>query len=217
MKSTCLTSLALAGLLASGAASAQFFGTVGYTSVNPDSDNGSLAGADASVSDDWNLTGSLGYRFTPNAFAELNTALVAYEHDVSLDGLGTVASVEHRPTILSINYQFLAESKVRPFIRLGYGWVALSGEQSKGALAGLEVTAGDSSGLVYGGGKELWGEPGRFQFHSANLTQARDNYDDAGIEGLLRFGRTHDGHRPLGMPVMMLELLSDREIRDITA
>ena len=68
-----------------------------------------------------------------------------------------------------------------------------------------------------GGGKELWGEPGKFQFHSANLTQARDNYDDAGIEGLLRHGRTHDGHRPLGMPVMMLELLSDREIRDITA
>lgn len=156
MKSTCLTSLALAGLLASAAANAQFFGTAGYTSVNPDSDNGSLAGADASVSDDWSLTGSLGYRFTPNAFAELNTALVAYEHDVSLDGLGTVASVEHRPTILSINYQFLAESKVRPFIRLGYGWVALSGEQSKGALAGLDLTAGDSSGLVYGGGVDFF-------------------------------------------------------------
>ncbi len=68
-----------------------------------------------------------------------------------------------------------------------------------------------------GGGKELWGEPGKFQVHSANLTQARDNYDDTGMDALLRQGRTRDGHRPLGMPVMMLERLSDREIGDITA
>lgn len=156
MKTFRLTSLALAGLLASGAANAQFFGTVGYTNVNPDSDNGSLAGADATVSDDWSLTGSLGYKVNPNVFVELNTALVAYEHDVTLDGLGTVASVEHRPTILSINYQFLPESKVRPFVRFGYGWVGLSGEQSKGALAGLDVTASDSNGLVYGAGVDFF-------------------------------------------------------------
>lgn len=68
-----------------------------------------------------------------------------------------------------------------------------------------------------GGGKELWGEPGKFKVYSANLTETRNNYDDAGIDGLLRMGRTHDGHRPLGMPVMMFELLSDREVRDITA
>ncbi|OGT60294.1 MAG: hypothetical protein A3E01_15795 [Gammaproteobacteria bacterium RIFCSPHIGHO2_12_FULL_63_22] len=67
-----------------------------------------------------------------------------------------------------------------------------------------------------GGGQELWGEPGKFKVYSANLTVARDNYDDAGIDGLLRLGRTHDGHRPLGMPVMMFEHLSDREVRDIT-
>lgn len=156
MKKTCLASLALAGLLASGAANAQFFGTIGYTNVNPDSDNGALAGADASITDDWSLTGSLGYKFNPNVFAELNTALVAYEHDVSLDGLGTIASVEHRPTILSINYQFLPESKVRPFVRLGFGWVSLSGEQSKGALAGLDVSASNSNGLVYGGGVDFF-------------------------------------------------------------
>lgn len=68
-----------------------------------------------------------------------------------------------------------------------------------------------------GGGEELWGEPGKFKVYSANLTVARDKYDDAGIDGLLRMGRTHDGHRPLGMPVMMFERLSDREVRDITA
>lgn len=68
-----------------------------------------------------------------------------------------------------------------------------------------------------GRGKELWGEPGKFQVRSPNLTVMRDLYDDAGIEGLLRKGRTHDGHRPLGMPVQMFQYLSDREVRDITA
>lgn len=68
-----------------------------------------------------------------------------------------------------------------------------------------------------GSGKELWGEPGKFKVYSANLTETRKSYDAAGIEALLRKGRTHDGHRPLGMPVFMFEHLSDREVRDITA
>ena len=57
MKNVSALTLALAGLLASGAANAQVFGTLGYTNVNPKSDNGSLAGADASVNDDWSVTG----------------------------------------------------------------------------------------------------------------------------------------------------------------
>jgi len=50
-----------------------------------------------------------------------------------------------------------------------------------------------------------------------NLTQRRHGYDDAGIAALLREGRTHDGHRPFGMPIKMLQHLSDREVRDVTA
>lgn len=68
-----------------------------------------------------------------------------------------------------------------------------------------------------GGGKELWGEPGKFKVFSANLTERRHDYDDAGMDALLRRGQTSDGHRPLGMPVFMFEHLSDREVRDITA
>ena len=50
-----------------------------------------------------------------------------------------------------------------------------------------------------------------------NLTQRRVLYDDVGIARLLREGRTHDGHRPFGMPIFMLQHLSDSEVRDITA
>src|SRR6187431_2815431 len=66
-------------------------------------------------------------------------------------------------------------------------------------------------------GKELWGEKGRFQIHSANITEKRALYDDAAFERLLRTGKTHDGHRALGMPILMYQHLSDSEVRDIVA
>jgi outer membrane protein len=156
MNKLSLVSLALAGILASGAANAQFFGTVGFTNVNPQSDNGALAGADASVNDAWSLTGSVGYRFTPNIFAQLGTALVAFDHDVSLDGLGTVASLSQRPTVVSLNYQFMTEGSIRPFIGVGYGWVTISDEETEGALSGLGISASDSNGFTYGGGIDFF-------------------------------------------------------------
>lgn len=50
-----------------------------------------------------------------------------------------------------------------------------------------------------------------------NLTKRRTLYDDAGLAALLHEGKTHDGHRPFGMPIFMFQHLSDRDIRDITA
>lgn len=156
MKQLSVLSLALAGLLASGAANAQFYGTLGYSAVNPKSDNGSLAGADANVNDDGSLVGSIGYKFNKNVFVDLGTALVPFEHEVSLDGLGTVASLKHRPTVLSLNYQFNAESSVRPFVRVGYGWIAISDEKTEGALTGLDISTGDADGFTYGGGVDFF-------------------------------------------------------------
>lgn len=68
-----------------------------------------------------------------------------------------------------------------------------------------------------GGGRELWEDRGNFKLFSANLTKKRELYDDAGIDALLRQGRTHDGHVAFGMPISMYQHLSDREVRDITA
>ena len=50
-----------------------------------------------------------------------------------------------------------------------------------------------------------------------NLTERRHKYDDAALAALLREGRTHDGHPPLGMPIHMFQHLSDAEVSDITA
>lgn len=71
--------------------------------------------------------------------------------------------------------------------------------------------------LKTGEGKVFVEEPGKFRLVAANLTVKRALYDDAALEGLIRRGKTHDGHLPLGMPIKMFQYLSDQEIRDITA
>ena len=143
-------------MLASSAQADNMTATLGYQNVNPKSDNGTLAGAQASVTDDWAVTGSLGYHFSDNWSAELWTGLSKYDHDVALAGLGKVGSVKHRPSTLGVNYHFMTESKFRPYLGLGYGWVNVSDEQSSGALAGTVLRAGNSNGLSANAGADYY-------------------------------------------------------------
>ncbi len=143
-------------LLASNAHAENITATLGFHNVNPKSDNGTLAGAQASIDDDWAVTGSLAYTFADNWSVELWSGLEKYEHDVSLAGLGTVGSVQHRPTTLGVNYHFMKDSKFRPFIGVGYGWVNVSGEKSKGALAGTVLRGDNSSGLSATAGADYY-------------------------------------------------------------
>jgi outer membrane protein len=152
-----LCCLALAAALAAPAASAEgFTATLGFQNTDPKSDNGTLAGARASVNDDWSLTGSFAYGFSDGWSVELWSGLTAFEHEVSLEGLGTVASVEHRPTTLSVNYHFMADRPFRPFVGLGYGWINVSGEQSRGALAGLGIDGDNADGISFTVGADYY-------------------------------------------------------------
>jgi len=129
-------------------ASAQdFTATLGFQNTDPKSDNGTLAGGDATVNDDWSLTGSFAYNINQNFSVELWSGLANYEHEVSIEGLGSVASVEHRPTTLSLNYQFLPEASFRPFVGIGYGCIRVSSERSLGALSGLGISGSNADGL----------------------------------------------------------------------
>lgn len=152
-----LAALAVAAALAASGAQAQgFTATLGYQNTDPKSNNGTLAGARASVSDDWSLTGSLAYGFDNGLEVELWSGLSKFEHEVSLAGLGTVASVEHRPTTLSLNYRFMRDSAFRPFVGLGYGWVSVSGERSLGALSGLGIAGDSANGVTFTAGADYY-------------------------------------------------------------
>lgn len=67
-----------------------------------------------------------------------------------------------------------------------------------------------------GGGMDFTSPQGD-RIVASNLTERRHKYDDAGLEALLREGKTHDGHRAFGMPIYMFQHLSDQEVRDIIA
>lgn len=143
-------SLSLCALLAAPMAHAEgFTATLGFQNTDPKSDNGTLAGARAEVNDDWSLTGSFAYGFNESWSVELWSGLSKFEHEVSLAGLGTVASVEHRPTTLGVNYHFLPQGKFRPFLGVGYGWINVSGERTLGALAGLGIDGDNADGISF--------------------------------------------------------------------
>lgn len=91
------------------------------------------------------------------------------------------------------------------------------GDPAEGLRQANRVGCTGCHGAKGEGKNELWDSPGKYIIRSANLTAKREFYDDAGIDQLLRQGKTHDGHAPLGMPVFMFQRLSDREVRDITA
>lgn len=157
MQRLVLSSLALAAALAATSANAQNFTvTLGYQNTDPKSDNGTLAALDASVNDDWSVTGSAAYAFNDSFSVELWSGLANFEHEVTLDTLGTIASVEHRPTTLSVNYHFAPGSTVRPFVGLGYGWIDVSGERTLGALAGLGISGSSANGIAFGAGLDWY-------------------------------------------------------------
>lgn len=148
-----LLALALLGLTSIGTAQAEgFSATIGYEGVQPKSNNGVIAGADATVDDAWSYTGSFAYHFNDNWSADLWTGLDGFDHKVDLDGLGTVATLSHRPTAIGVNYHFNADGKVRPYVGLGYNWVTVSDETGVGALTGVPLDVDNDDGLTYTAG-----------------------------------------------------------------
>lgn len=156
MKKISLLPLALLAAIAAGNANAEgFTATLGYENANPKSNNGTLSGHSANVDSDWGATGSIGYNFDDHWSADLWTGLSTFQHTISEAGVGDVASVDQRPTVLGVNYHFLPESKFNPYLGVGYGWVDVSNEKGLGTLATATIKAGNSSGVAYAVGADV--------------------------------------------------------------
>lgn len=148
--------LATAAFTAPQAQAADFSARIGAHSVNPKNNNGTVAGLPARVGKEISYTGGFSWHINDNFSADLWLGLAKFEHEVSLVGAGaafgvgtdTVATVEHRPVTLGVNYHFGSET-IRPFIGLGYAWVNVSGETGRGALDGVPLSASNSNGLTY--------------------------------------------------------------------
>lgn len=121
--------------------------------VDPKSNNGSLAGMKAKVSSDLKPTASLEYLATPNWGVELLLA-APFRHNVRLDGV-KVAQAHQLPPVLGVNYHFMPERTVSPFVGLGVNYTRFFNIDGKGPLRGAKVDIDSSWGAAAHAGVDV--------------------------------------------------------------
>lgn len=130
MTKALVLSTAMAALAAPALAQSQGDWTVGIGvgHVNPKSNNGTLAGAKATVDSDTRPTFTVEYFIRDNLGVEL-LAATPFKHDVKLGG-AYAATVKHLPPTLSLNYHFPTQSTFKPFIGAGINYTTFFDEKS---------------------------------------------------------------------------------------
>jgi len=114
--------------------------------VNPQSDNGQLAGMKASINSDTKPTVSVEYLLTPSWGLDL-LAAVPFKHDIRLDGV-TAASTKQLPPTLGVNYHFMPDATVSPFIGAGINYTYFFTTKGQGPLQGTHVKIDNSWGAA---------------------------------------------------------------------
>ncbi|ODU66341.1 MAG: hypothetical protein ABT16_01920 [Rhodanobacter sp. SCN 65-17] len=119
---------------------------VGVHTVNPKSDNGTLAGMKATIGSDTQPTFSLEYRFDPHWSADVLAAL-PFKHAVRLDGTAAATTKQLPPTV-GVQYRFMPEAAVSPFLGVGINYTRFFETRGVGPLQGAHVSIDSSFGAA---------------------------------------------------------------------
>ena len=148
---------AIAGLIAAGALAAPAHAheagdvlfRVGVTQVRPASNNGTVLDGSVKLDANNNVRPSftLGYMVTRNIGIELLGAW-PFQHDVSGSGLGKIGSSKQLPPTLSLQWHFLPDSTVQPYVGVGLNYTHFFDTKATGALEGAKVKLKDSWGIA---------------------------------------------------------------------
>lgn len=143
-----LLAAALAVALVAPAQAEGWFVRAGIHTVNPRSDNGSLAGGtlEADIDSDTRPTLAFG-RFLDEHWALELLAAAPFTHEVELNG-ATALEFDHLPPTLSVQYYFAEGSRVRPFLGAGVNYTWTYGEEETGPLEGTSTKVDNSWGLA---------------------------------------------------------------------
>ncbi len=122
---------------------------LGVHTVEPKSDNGSLASGtlDLDVGNSVRPTITFEYFIRDNLGIEVLGAL-PFEHNLNIDGLGKIGSTKHLPPTVSLQYHFNSGQKFSPFVGAGINYTTFFDEDAKGALSGSKLSLSDSWGLA---------------------------------------------------------------------
>ncbi|MFC7703434.1 OmpW family protein [Plastorhodobacter daqingensis] len=121
----------------------------GLHSVQPRSNNGSLADGTLAVDVGSNIrpTVTFEYFIRDNVGIEVLAAW-PFKHDISIDGLGKVGTTQHLPPVVSLQYHFTGLGSVTPFLGAGVNYTAFFSEKTTGALTGNDLSLKNSWGLA---------------------------------------------------------------------
>jgi len=115
---------------------------LGIASVAPKSDNGTVAGAAATISENSQLSLTAEYFIRDNLGIEV-LAASPFSHNIYLDG-GFAGTTKHLPPTVSVKYHFQTGSAFTPFVGLGVNYTTFFEESSP--LGDLKLA--DSWGLA---------------------------------------------------------------------
>jgi len=122
-------------------------------------DNVSVPGSGVTVDDDIQPEIDITYMFTKHWGAEL--ILGQSQHDVSgkgsLVGLGPIIDLHLLPPTLTLQYHFLPDNNIRPYVGMGVSYVHPFEEKVTGGLAapGARVKVEDSLGFALQAGVDI--------------------------------------------------------------
>ena len=128
---------------------------VGVHTVDPKSDNGTLAGGTlkSDVGSDVRPTITAEYMLAPEWGIEVLASL-PWKHDVKLNGV-LAATTKQLPPTVSVQYHFNPSGKVSPFVGLGLNYTMFFSEHTTGPLAGTKLSLDDSLGIAAHGGVDF--------------------------------------------------------------
>ena len=153
------TALACVMLGASGAARAddasEWIVKVGVHSVDPKSNNGTLAGGalKADVGSDVRPTITAEYLVAPQWGIEVLASL-PWQHDVKLNGVKAATTKQLPPTV-SVQYHFNSGGQISPFVGLGLNYTIFFSEHTTGPLAGTKLSLDNTLGPALHGGVDF--------------------------------------------------------------
>ncbi len=137
MKKLMLTALLLAYGTSAWAEAGDFLVRVGASIVDPKSDNHPVVEVDSGTSLTFNGT----YFMTDQWAVELLAAL-PFKHDIDAVGGGNIGETKHLPPTLSVQYHFMPNQPVRPYVGAGLNYTIFFEEDLDGADLSLDNSLG---------------------------------------------------------------------------
>ena len=139
-----LGTLLLAGTALAHAGDSPWQARIGVSKIVPTSDSGSILPGEVDIDSSTGPTVNLAYFFTPNLAIDVLGGL-PFKHDIKLGGT-KIGSTKQLPPIVSLQYHFAPEARLRPFVGVGLNYTYFFDEKLDN---GAELELSDSWGAAF--------------------------------------------------------------------